>query len=415
MNFMNKLLGGKERKSLVSNFGYLSLLQIANYIFPFITMPYLARTIGVDGFGKIAFAGAVILWVQTITDWGFNYSATRDVVRANGDKDKVSEIFSDVLWSRLFLMLLSLVVLLILIAFIPVFRQNGLVILVTFLLVPGHIACPEWFFQAKEKMKYITILNVLSKLIFTILVFVVIKTSEDYILQPLLSAFGYLMAGVVAMIIIFREWDVHILKPNFKNMMMCIKGSTDVFINNIIPNIYNSFSVIIMGFWGGPTSNGIFDAGNRFVTVGHQGINIISRSFFPVMARRIDKHTVYAKICLPISLAMSLVLFIAAPLLIKLFFTEEFMMAVVVLRIKALCVFFVALNRVYGINYLLLIGKERILRNITTICSVIGFLIMFPLVYYFDYLGAAITILVTQGVMGSTTCFMANKIKNKTI
>ena len=64
----------RELCTLIANFSYLSLLQMASYAFPFITMPYLARVIGVEGFGKIAFASALMLWFITIADWGFNYT-----------------------------------------------------------------------------------------------------------------------------------------------------------------------------------------------------------------------------------------------------------------------------------------------------------------------------------------------------
>lgn len=411
MNIIKRIFVKKEGKSLLANMGYLSLLQIANYVFPLITLPYLAKTIGVEGFGKIAFAGAVILWIQTITDWGFNYSATRDIARIRSDNESVSEIFSNVFWSRCFLMLLSLGVLLILIFLIPIFRKNALIILISFLLVPGHIAFPEYFFQAMEDMKYITILNVVSKLVFTLAVFLIIKDESDYWLQPFLSALGYIIAGGIAFFFIIKKWKIRIKKPNLHKILITIKGSTDVFISNIIPNIYNSFSVIILGVFGGATSNGIFDAGNKFITVGHQTVNIISRSFFPSIARKVELHKMYAKFCVGAALLITILLFAFAPLLIRLFFTEEFSQAIVVLQIKSVCVFFVALNRVYGINYLLIIGKEKILRNVNTICSIFGLAIMFPLVYFYSYIGAAITIAITQGLIGTINMIIAKNNK----
>lgn len=69
-NLINYIKKSKEGKVLVSNFAYLSLLQIAGYIFPLLTLPYLARVIGAEGFGKIAFAAAIMTWIQTIADWG---------------------------------------------------------------------------------------------------------------------------------------------------------------------------------------------------------------------------------------------------------------------------------------------------------------------------------------------------------
>ena len=76
-----RISNSKDGKTVFANFGYLSLLQIAGYVFPLITMPYLARVIGADGFGKIAFASAIVVWIQTISDWGFNLTATRDVAQ----------------------------------------------------------------------------------------------------------------------------------------------------------------------------------------------------------------------------------------------------------------------------------------------------------------------------------------------
>ena len=157
---------------------YLSVLQVASYLFPLITIPYLAKIIGTEGYGKIAFATAIMTWIITITDWGFNYTATRDVAKNKEDIEKISIVFSNVLWARLLLMFLSLIVLFILVLLIPYFKENYAVIFVAFLMIPGHILFPEWFFQALEKMKFISILNIVSKLVFTLAIFIFIKDKE---------------------------------------------------------------------------------------------------------------------------------------------------------------------------------------------------------------------------------------------
>ena len=242
-------------------------------------MPYLARVIGVEGFGKIAFASAIVVWFQTIADWGFNFTATRDVAKNRDNQEKISEIFSNVLWARVLLMLISFTLLLLTIIMGPLFRENYVVLLVTFLFVPGHIMFPDWFFQAVERMKYITILNLLSKLLFTIAVFVFIKEKSDYILQPLFTSLGYLISGIIAMYLIINKWGVKLKHPLFREILKTIKGSTDVFINNIMPNLYNSFSVMLLGFFGGPVSNGLLSAGSKFVAIVQQFMSVISRTF----------------------------------------------------------------------------------------------------------------------------------------
>jgi len=406
----NQIKKSKDGRTLIANFGYLSLLQIAGYFFPLITMPYLARVIGVDGFGKIAFASAVVVWFQTVSDWGFNFTATRDVAKNRDDEEKISEIFSNVLWARCLLMLVSFFLLVLAILIVPILKENYAIILVNFLLVPGHIMFPDWFFQALERMKYITILNILSKFLFTIAVFVFIKEKNDYILQPLFTSLGYLISGLFAMYLILNRWHIKLKRSSFKEIFKTIKESTDVFINNIMPNLYNSFSVMLLGFFGGPVSNGLLDAGNKFVSIAQQFMSIISRTFFPFLSRRIDKHSMFAKLNIYSSLIISFLLFISAPWLIKLFFTSEFYSSIPILRIMSLSVFFIGTRNVYGTNYMIIEGYEKQLRNLIALGSIIGFVLSFPLIYYLDYFGAAINIIITQAILCALVTYKAKKI-----
>ena len=88
----SQLSSNKDVKVLEQNFAYLTILQIAGFILPLITLPYLASVVGLEGFGRIGFASAIIIWVQTISDWGFSYTGTRDVSRNRDNIVILSEI-----------------------------------------------------------------------------------------------------------------------------------------------------------------------------------------------------------------------------------------------------------------------------------------------------------------------------------
>lgn len=395
-----RLKQSKDGRTLVANFGYLSLLQVASYVFPLITMPYLARVIGAEGFGKIAFAAAIMVWFQTIADWGFCYTATRDVAKNRDDKEKVSEIFSNVLWARILLMFVSFVVLSVCVLIIPKLRENADVIMISFLMIPGHIMFPDWFFQAMERMKYITILNIVSKTLFTVAIFLFIKERQDYILQPLFTSLGFVISGIIAMYYILIKWKIRLRISSFKTVLRTIKSSTDVFINNIIPNLYNAFSIVLLGFIGGNVANGLYDAGVKFTNIVQQFLLILSRTFFPFLSRRIDKHSIYARLNISSSILLAVVLWLLAPVLVEIFYTNEFFYAIKVIRISSISLIFLAMGNVYGINYLLLIDKEKQLRNITLVASLMGFALSFPLIYKYQVIGAALVVTITRGVLG---------------
>lgn len=395
-----RLKQSKDGKTLVANFGYLSLLQVAGYVFPLITMPYLARVIGAEGFGKIAFAAAIMVWFQTIADWGFNYTATRDVAKNRDDKEKVSEIFSNVLWARIFLMFVSFVALSICVMTIPKLRENADVIMISFLMIPGHIMFPDWFFQAMERMKYITILNIISKTLFTIAIFLFIKERDDYILQPLFTSLGFVVSGIIAMYYILIKWKIRLHFTSFKVIIKTIKSSTDVFINNLMPNLWNALSTVLLGFLWGNVANGILDAGKRFQQTCGNLFGVVTRVFYPFLSRRIDQHRLYAKVSMSLAFVMMLLLFIFAPIIIDIFFGEEFSESVIVLRLYAISLLFWALDNVYGVNYMLVNGYDKQLRNMTIISSIVACISAYPLIYFYSYVGVAIVYNIGLGLLG---------------
>lgn len=411
----NKINSSKNGKTVFANFGYLSLLQIAGYVFPLITMPYLARVIGADGFGKIAFASAIVVWIQTISDWGFNLTATRDVAQNRNDKEKVSRIFSNVLWARCILTILSGLILLFVVLVVPYLRENADIIFVTFLLVPGYILFPEWFFQAIERMKYTTIFNLIIKLIFTISVFIFIHKREDYLIQPLLTTIGYLLCGIGALYLILKKWGYTLYKPELTEILETIRNSADVFINNLMPNLYNSFSVMLLGFFCGSTANGVYDGGNKFPTIFYNFQSVLSRAFYPFLARRPDKHSFYAKLNIGLALIGAVFLIAISPLVIKIMLGDEFEKSVIVMQILSFSVVFLAMSYTYGTNYLIINHKEKPLRNLTFVSSIVGMCVSIPLVYYFSYIGAAVTVLFCRGLLGIGSYVLAKYINDNNL
>ena len=318
-NRIKSLLKNKAATTLIENFLSLSLLQVAGYIFPLITLPYLARVIGIDKFGEIAFASAVIIYFETLVNFGFNYTAIRDIAKNRDNIVFMSKVFSTVMAARIILMLISLMVLEICILTIPFFYDNRLILWLTFLYIPGNIMFPEWFFQAVEQMKYITIINVISKLLFTVLVFFVIKEKSDYIYQPLLVSLGFFVSGIIAIIIIRKKFHIQFSYPSLEDIFLAIKGSANMFIVLFLPNLYTNFSTILLRSYGGEIITGIYSSGYRFISLVDSLSLVLSRTFYPFLARRIDKHSLFVKIGFSLSVLASLFLFFGADLLVNIF------------------------------------------------------------------------------------------------
>ena len=73
------------KKGLVTNVFSLGVVQIANYVFPFITVPIVSRIIGPDRLGVLNFSSAFMAYFTLLINFGFDLSATR-AIAANRDK-----------------------------------------------------------------------------------------------------------------------------------------------------------------------------------------------------------------------------------------------------------------------------------------------------------------------------------------
>jgi len=151
---------------------------------------------------------------------------------------------------------------------------------------------------------------------------------------------------------------------------------------------------ILLGIISGSAAAGLYDAAGRLHNAGKHSVDVLNRTFFPFLSRHLDKHTGYRRINFVFSLLLAILLFALAPFLIKLLYSEEFLPAIALLRILAVSVFFLGISSAYGVNYLLLVGQEKLLRNITLIVTLLGVVLFTALTYLFGATGAAVAVVI---------------------
>jgi len=169
LNKLKLIFQSAERKRLLSNFFSLSALQVVNSLLPLIVVPYLYTTLGANKFGLIVFAQVVVSYFGLFVNYGFNFSATKEISVHRDNKRKISEIYSSVTTIKFVFTVSAFLAFLLMIFNIDRFSEDWKLYLFTFGSIIESILFPVWFFQGMERMKYITLLNITAKLIFTIL------------------------------------------------------------------------------------------------------------------------------------------------------------------------------------------------------------------------------------------------------
>jgi len=399
-------LQDNDKRRLLENFLSLSVLQGANYILPLITLPYLVRVLGPEKFGLIAFAQAFIGYFIILTNYGFNLSATREISINRDKKEKVSEIFNSVMIVKFLLGILSFFILALILIFIPKFRNDWLVYIFTFGMVIGQILFPVWFFQGMERMKYITILNIIAKGIFTICIFIFIRKMADYLYVPLINSMGFLVAGGLSLRIVSKDFGIKFILPSFEAIKYQLKEGWHIFISTVAISLYTTSNTFILGLFTNNTIVGYYAAAEKIVKA-VQGLLVpISQTAYPHISKLASESKERAlnfirklvKIVGGISFIISLSIFIFAKLIVNIILGPQYQQSIIVLRILAFLPFMIGLATVYATLFLLGFGYIKTWSRIIIGSSVLDiiFVLIFVGIFPLAHIGVSISWVLTE-------------------
>lgn len=288
-----KLYNSSKLKKLALNTLMLYILTFSGYFLSLITLPYQARILGPELFGMVSFAMAFGIYFQLLIDFGFTLSATEEIAKYRHDKDRISKIVSAVTWNKLLLAIISLIALAILCVSLDPFKQNPLLYLLFALSYILIALTPDYLYRGMENMKAIAIRMVIIRAASIALIFVFLKTPNDYYAVPILLALGNAAA------LLYTLWDVrkkeiYFMKVSFKEFKDTLKQSSLFFYSRIATNIYSASNTFVLGLVYGPASHavGYFTSADKLTSAAKFSLSPLTDSLYPHMVRNKDFHLI---------------------------------------------------------------------------------------------------------------------------
>lgn len=418
LSSIKKLLENEDYKRIFDNILSLFSLQGFNYILPLITFPYLTRVLGPDKYGLIAFALAFIGYFQILTDYGFNLSATREISIHRDDDNRISHIFGSVMVTKFFLMILSFIIMFVIVFSFEKFRGDWLLYFLTFGLVIGNLLLPTWFFQGMEKMRYISILNIIISILYTSLVFIFIKNSSDYLYVPLINSIGTIVVGFYSLNLIKRQFNVHFYKPSLMDIKFQLKEGWHLFLSSIAISLYITSNRFILGFFVSNTVVGYYAVAETIVRALQGLITPISQSIYPYFSKLQSKNRSKAIVQLKkililigiMSFILSVILVLCSPLLVELLAGNEYLASIPLLQILVFIIFAVAVNNILGIQGLVAFGYQKKFSKIVLFAGIIHIFILIGLIYILGSTGAALAVVITELIICLLMYFSLKKL-----
>lgn len=352
--------------------------QVASYIVPLVTIPYLARVLGAVGWGLVAFAQALGSFVAFFAEYGFAFSATREVARHRKDRQKLTGILAGVLGAKGLLAAALFVVAVVFRSWIPIFREHPALLWAGMFWAFAQAFNMMWFFQGFERMQLAVALDISANFLATIGIFIVVRRPEDGWRVLAVQGCGFLLSFIVGLGLVHRDLSFRL--PSWSSVWGSLRMGWSIFLFRSSLSLYTVGNAFILGLFVSPQVVGYY-AGAERISKGFVGLfTPVSQTLYPRLSHLVqhdrDRAACLAKIGIIImgvgGAAIGSLVFVFAPLLVRVILGRGFAPVVPALRVLSLLVPVISVNSALGIQRMLPLGLDRALSGITVLAGLVN-------------------------------------------
>lgn len=388
---------------IIKNFSLLSSIKAMDLLIPLITAPYLARVLGVEMFGKVAFVYAIMAYFILIVDFGFDLVGTKSVSINRNSKLHLSKLVSVITILKIIIISFCLLTLLLALLFFSSLHNYTTFYLLSFLLVLSKGFYPTWFYLGVEKMNFLVTLKFISRILFIFLILIFVKNQSDFTYVIFIDGFSLLIPTLIGYLYMFKKWKLTFLLPSKTDLINQFYLNWKIFISRINTTIYTNSNTFILGLFTTPSIVGYY-AGAEKILKSIQGMyQPISQSIFPHLAKLRHKSETKAKsfiykLLLVVSFfaaILSILLFIFSETIVLILLGNDFHLSIQILKILSAIPFLTAVSNILGVQTMIIFGMENGFIKIISIASLLHILYASILIR-FEAVGIALALVLTE-------------------
>ncbi len=382
------------RKSIKRNYFFNLMNQLLIIIIPFITIPYLSRTLKADGVGTYSYIHSIVSYFTLFAILGVTTYGQREISYVQNDIFQRSKVFWE---TKLFQIATSVVALLAYIGF-SFFQQSKILYLVFSFNILAVLADVSWLFYGLEEFGKIVIRNAVFKLANLAFIFLFVKTKDDVLVYCFgmcffefisnISLWGYVPKYV-------KHISVRELRP-FAN----IKAILSMFIPTIAIQIYTVLDKTMIGIISKSAfENGYYEQAIRVSKIVLTLVTALGTVMIPRIGALFSEGD-YEGVETAMYRGYRFVWFLGIPLCLGLigisvnfvpwFYGEGFDKVVPLLRILSFLILAIGINNVTGMQYLIPTRRQNLFTVTVIIGAIVNFLLNLLLIWKYKSLGAAV-------------------------
>lgn len=409
-------------RSVKFNFIMNFIMTASSVLFPLITFPYISRVLLSAGNGKVAFASSVITYFNMFASLGIPTYGIRACAKVRDDREKLSRTVQELMFINSVTMLITCVAYTGSVVLIPKFAAEKELFVINGIGMVLNMFAMTWLYNALEQYAYITIVNLLVKTISLVLMFLLVKNPDDYII------YGAITVLASSASYVFNFWYarkfISFRKVGDYHLAVHIKPILIFFAMSAATNVYTNLDVVMLGFMKSDVDVGYYNAAIKVKTILVTLITSLGTVLLPRLSYYINKNR-KEEFYRMIGKAVNFVLILGIPL--TLYFSifaeesimflagEDFRGAILPMVILMPTILLIGLSNITGIQVLTPQNQEKQVLYSILWGAAIDFLLNLVMIPEYSASGAAFATVVAELAVLIVQCIYLHAILKRMI
>ena len=399
-----------------------TLLTASSMIINVVTIPYVTRTLSVEGYGNVNFAQSISSWLSALCLVGVPTYGVRECARVRNDPMALARVVKELLVIITGFTVLVLSGFAVCIMLVP--RLTSLAPLMWLFLVSTLLLSygVEWYFQAVEQYEYITIRSIVFKILSFVAILLLVRRPDDWLIYGAILAL--VTCGNNLFNIIKLLHDVPLWNLGAINLRRHTKPLASYAVLSISSSLYLAFDSVLLGMLNADNVQvALYQLAAKLKNICFTVINAIIGVLIPRLsfyAKNEQKKYMGLLVrgfgfLVNLCIGIMIYLFLFARPLVILISSSKYSDATFPVQIIGVVNFLSSMSYFLGLCILSPLGRERELASANLIGVPVSLLLNVVLDGHLGATGAAISILVAEATIFLKQLFSCRDVLKKVV
>jgi O-antigen/teichoic acid export membrane protein len=267
-------------KTILWNFGTLSLGAAVSRLAGLATNAVLARSVSASGFGVAGIAQSVAIYFTLLSDMGLGTVAIREGAQ---NRSKLQQVISSTIGLRLTIAFALIPIGFITAQFLPYSESSKNLLRIYLLTLPLQALSVEWVFRSLQRMYLNTALQIFGAVVTLVLTIALVHQAKDLIWVAGIAAIAAAIGAILGLGLLRRQgynaWPTFSLKES----SYLLRQSLPLCAVSFAVTMYAQTNNLILGAYRSEAEVGLYVAATRLIQVCYYPIWLYFTAMAPAL------------------------------------------------------------------------------------------------------------------------------------